>query len=307
MYAGLEGGTEAWTYMTPDVFVNLLTHPVDVSFALKKIHPLQAGYGMGDTYYYLERLDKQWQKSPKRREYVDLFLATGIAYGHLGWLIMPEEFPDSEAFAIEAMARSYYMMQQLQQQYAFVLPKTIEYADRNGKFLTPTQAHATGVINDSRLHVVYENGTGVYVNRSTQGVWTVRDPNGTAVELPVTGWLAFNPKNDFYEISANVSGRRIDYVRAPEYEFLDGRGQWVEYGNLGATGSVALRQRSGGALELIDMYGNDRIAFQAKTVDVLTAYDPDDKNLGKVELTSPRSGWYQFKPVSGARLYRFGQ
>jgi hypothetical protein len=308
MYAGLEAGTCAWTYSTPEAFVNLLTHPVDVSFQLKKIHPLQAGYGMGDIgSNYLERLDEKWQKSPKRREYLDLFLATGIAYGNMGWLVMPEEFPDSQAFGIEAMARSYYMMQQLQQQYAFVLPKTIEYADRHGKFLTPTQAHVTSVINDSRLHVVYENGTELYVNRSTSGVWMVRDPSGKPVELPVTGWLAFNLKNNLYEISADVGGRRIDYVRAPEYEFLDGRGQWVEYGNLGVTGSVALRQRSGGVEELIDMYGNDRIAFQAKTAGVLMAYDPEGRSLGKIELTSPRSGWYEFKPVSGARLYRFGR
>jgi hypothetical protein len=144
------------------------------------------------------------------------------------------------------------------------------------------------------------------VNRSSSGVWTVRDREGKPVELPVSGWLAFNSKNNLYETSANVGGRRIDYVRAPEYEFLDGRGQWTEHGNLGATGSVALRQRSGGALELIDMYGNDRIAFQAKTAGVLMAYDPEGRSLGKIELTLPRSGWFEFKPVSGARLYRFG-
>jgi len=51
---------------------------------------------------------------------------------------------------------------------------------------------------------------------------------------------------------------------------------------------------------------NDRIAFQAKTAGVLMAYDPEGRSLGKIELTSPRSGWYEFKPVSGARLYRFG-
>jgi hypothetical protein len=304
MYAGLEGGGYGYTYMAQDVFVNFLTHPVDVSFKLRKIHPLECLYGLGNTYYYLDRFDANWRKSSKRREYLDLFLATSIGYGNLGWFVM--EFDQSEPFGIEAMARAYYMMQQLQQHYAFVLPKTIEYADRNGKFLTPTPAHVTGVINDSRLHVVYANGTEVYVNRSSSGVWTVRDREGKPVELPVSGWLAFNPKNNLYEISANVSGRRIDYVSAPEYEFLDGRGQWTEHGNLGATGSVALRQRSGGALELIDMYGNDRIAFQGKTAGVLMAYDPEGRSLGKIELTSPRSGWFEFKPASGGRMYLFG-
>jgi hypothetical protein len=84
-----------------------------------------------------------------------------------------------------------------------------------------------------------------------------------------------------------VLPNKVDGLRAPEYEFLDGRGQWVEYGNLGVTGSVALRQRSGVVEELIDMYGNDRIAFQAKTAGVLMAYDPKGRSLGKIELTSP--------------------
>jgi len=299
LYAGLTSGSYGWVYTN----VNLLTHPLDVSFMLTKIHPLECDYGMGYTPYYLDQIDPKWAKSPKRRDYIDLFLATTIGYGNMGWLVT--ELDQSEPFAIEAMARSYYLMQQLQQQYTFCLPKTIEYAERTGKFLTPSQAHGTGAIADSRLHVVYENGTEVYVNRSSAGSWTVKDRSGKSVELPVSGWLVFNPTNNFYEISANVDGKRIDYVKAPEFEFLDGRGQWTEHGNLGATGSVALRQRDGGILELIDIYGNDRISFQAKADGVLMAYDPEGKSLRKVDLTSPRSGWHQFKPVSGGRSYVF--
>jgi hypothetical protein len=145
----------------------------------------------------------------------------------------------------------------------------------------------------------------VYVNRSTRGAWTVKDQQGKSVELPVSGWLVFNPRTDFYELSANVEGRRIDYVRAPEYEFLDGRGHWTESGNLAAAGSVARRQRDGGILELIDIYGNDRVAFQAKTGGEFMAYDPEGASLGKVELTSPHAGWFEFKPVTGGRRYLF--
>ena len=68
---------------------------------------------------------------------MDLFLATTIGYGNAGWLV--NELP-SEPQHVEAMARSYYMMQQLQQQYAFVPPKLIEYADRNGRFFTPSRS-----------------------------------------------------------------------------------------------------------------------------------------------------------------------
>jgi hypothetical protein len=207
---------------------------------------------------------------------------------------------------IEITARSYYMMQQLQQQYAFSSPQRIEYAGRDGKFLSPGLALSTGAISDSRLHVLYENGTVVYVNRSSSGTWRVRDQEQTWVDLPVCGWLVSNRQDNFYEMSALINGKRIDYVRSKEFEFLDGRGEWTEWGNLGATGSVALRQR-GGCLELIDIYGNDRLQFKSGLKGVLTAYDPAGKALGEAVLVSPRAGWYEFKSMPGARRYVFAR
>jgi hypothetical protein len=201
------------------------------------------------------------------------------------------------------MARSYYMMQQLQQQYAFCEPKVIEYADHTGKFLTPSEAIATGALANGHLHVVYENGTEVWVNRSPAGTWIVKNSSGKLVELPVSGWLVINGRNGFFEESANIGGRRVDYVQAPEFDFLDGRGQWTEQGGLAATGSVALRHKADGTWELIDIYGNDRIAFRAPTAAALMAYDAEGKSLGKVEFTSPKPGWYQFKPIPEGRRY----
>jgi hypothetical protein len=298
LYAGLESGSYGWVYTK----WNLLTEPVDVTFQLTKIHPLECTYGMGDTGYYLSQIDPNWHKSPKRREYLDLLLATTIAYGNMGWLAADfEERP----FHWEAMARSYYMMQQLQQQYAFVSPARIEYAAADGSMQTASQAHASGAIAASRLHVEYENGTHVYVNRGSQGNWSVPDAARQTVELPPSGWLVYNTKNNFREISANVAGRRIDYVNAPEFEFLDGRGEWTEMGRLAASGSVARRGRPGGEIELIDIYGNTRIGFQESGPGALAAFDADGKPLGKVELRAPRAGWYEFTPLEHGRSYVF--
>jgi hypothetical protein len=294
LYAGLESGSYGWVYTD----VNLLTHPLDVAFQLTKVHPLQADYGMGYTHYYLDQLDPKWKESPKRRDYVDLFLATTIGYGNLGWLVT--DWGLDEEFGVEAMARSYYMMQQLQQQYAFVRPKVIEYAGAGGRMVSASEAHATAAMAASRLHVVYENGTEVFVNRGKEGSWNV-----PSVEMPPNGWLVFNNGNGFREISANVGGRRIDHVKAPEYEFLDGRGQWTEHGSLGARGSVARRDRGAGVIELIDIYGNDRLAFQAPGSGKLIAYDSEGKNLGEVSLKSLRTGWLVFDTVKGARSYVF--
>jgi len=296
LYAGLESGSYGWAYTD----VNLLTAPLDVAFHLEQIHPLQCDYGMGDTGYALSRVDPAWTTSPHRREYVDRFLATTIAYGNMGWLV--NDFPDAP-FHAEAMARSYYMLQQLQQQYAFVRPARIEYADKSGQWLAPSAAHATGVMAGSRVHVAYENGTEVFVNRGDWGAWNVRGPHGETVELPACGWLVFNAKNGFYELSANVDGQRVDHVTAAEFEFLDGRGRWTKRGNLGAAGSVALRQKEH-ALELTDIYGNDRIAFRAPHPGTLTASDANGQPIGTVE-TKADAGWYEFRPVSGGRTYRF--
>jgi hypothetical protein len=298
MYAGLESGSYGWVYTN----VNLLTHPPDPAFKLYKIHPLEASYGMGYTHYYLDRLDPKWKESPRRRDYVDLFLATTIAYGNLGWLVTDWGLDDP--FGVEVMTRSYYMLQQLQQQYAFVRPRRIEYAGPDGRMLDPSHAHSTGAITGSRIHVEYENGTHVWVNRASQGTWTVRDSAGRDFRLPPSGWLAWNTAVGLLEFSAEIKGRRVDYVRAPEYEFLDGRGQWTEYGRLGATGSVVRRDREGGVIELIDIYGNQRIVLQAPAGRLL-AYDAEDKLIGPVATRTLRPGWLEFEPAAGARRYVF--
>jgi len=296
MYAGLESGSYGWIYSD----FNLLKEPLDVAFHLMQIHPLQCDYGVGDTTFALDSVDPAWRTSPKRREYVDLYLATTIGYGNMGWLV--NEFTDAP-FHAEAMARSYYMLQQLQQQYAFVRPRLIEYAGKDGTMLAPSAAHATGAMAGSRLHVVYENGTEVFVNRGDWGNWNVKDQRGQSVTLPSSGWLAFNAVNGFYELSALVDGRRIDHATASEFEFLDGRGEWTQRGNVGAAGSVALRH-VGQALELTDIYGNTRIAFRSLHPGKLTASDAEGKPLGTVE-TKLVSGWYEFQPMIGARSYRF--
>jgi hypothetical protein len=60
MYAGLESGSYGWVYTD----VNLLKHPIDPAFQLLKIHPLEADYGMGYTYHYLESSTRNGVRRP---------------------------------------------------------------------------------------------------------------------------------------------------------------------------------------------------------------------------------------------------
>jgi len=131
------------------------------------------------------------------------------------------------------------------------------------------------------------------VNRGTSGAWTVNARGGEPVELPVNGWLAIHSAAGFYEFSANQGGRRIDYVSASEFEFLDGRGAWTEHGNLGATGSLAMRRKGSHTLELIDIYGT-----------IVWRFDPPRGNAPGVRCArrQPRSGRSQFSPFRLARI-----
>jgi hypothetical protein len=77
---GLQSGGYGWVYRR-----ELLAHPLDAAFMLHKIHPLSA------TAAWATRLTiwsdgPELEDFPKRREYVDLFLATTIGYGNMGWL-----------------------------------------------------------------------------------------------------------------------------------------------------------------------------------------------------------------------------
>lgn len=300
MYAGLATGNYGWAYTN----LNLLEEPLNVAFDLLKIHPLENDYGMGNHEYYLQRLDPNWLQSDKLDWYIDRFLASTIAYGHNGWLIAYLEKP-------EIMARSYYMMQQLQKRYSMVPVLKIEYADLSGKMRLASQALAISVIRESRLHVVYENGLEVFVNgngssKASNKNWCFTAPDGIQVELPPAGWYVYDASTNFKEFSGLISNKRIDYVISPEYEFLDGRGQWTKMGNLAASGAVAMRSQRDRLLEFIDIYGNKRIGFKTTTKSGhMKAYDEEGNVLGEVPIKLVDSGYYEFCPVLKGRKYLY--
>lgn len=309
MYAGLATGNYGWAYTK----LNLLEEPLNVAFDLLKIHPLEIDYGMGSPEYYLQQLDSRflewdhlnpkWIGKPEELDwYIDRFLATTIAYGHGGWLIAYLGRPD-------IMARSYYMLQQLQKRYAMIPVRKIEYADSDGKMMSVSQALITDAIRESRLHVIYENGLEIFVNgngssKSSNKVWSFISPDGCKIELPPAGWYAFDPLINFREFSALISGRRIDYVISNEYEFLDGRGQWTEIGNLATSGAVVMRQKKDGSLEIIDIYGNEKIKFKTSTKNgYITAYDAEGNLLDRISVKELGNEWYEFCTIPQGRKY----
>jgi hypothetical protein len=233
-----------------------------------------------------------WDKPENIDRSVDHFIAATIAYGHIGWLV-------EEIHGIERTCRSYYMLQQLQKRYAMCKPAKIEYINSNGKTYTPSQAIASGIIGDSVLHVVYENGLNVYVNQSERD-WKY----DSRTLLPQWGWAAFGPDRAFREFSGLFEDHRIDYVYSDDYEYLDGKGYLVSYNGLSARGSIAVRRREN-LVEVIDIYGNNEIRLRLDWRARCTAYDANGNLLGEVSVTQLPGNIARIKTVDKARRYVF--
>ncbi|MBC8235721.1 RNA polymerase sigma factor [bacterium] len=154
LYAGLAAGNYGLAYTGVDLSEN----PLNVAFDLMKIHPLECDIGIPWTAGFFK---KEGWNSPERVENsIDRFITATLAYGHIGWLV-------EEGHGIRLTCRSYYLIQQVAKRYAMQQPTKIEYADSDGKWLTVSQALATNAIENSRLHVVYENGLELFVNYPT--------------------------------------------------------------------------------------------------------------------------------------------
>ncbi len=227
MYAGLATGNYALAYQSR----GLHERPLDVAFALHRIHPLECDIGMGWTANYIRTA-----VTPDAD--VDRFVAATMAYGHIGWLV-------EDHYGMERVGRCYYMLQQLQSRYALVRPRRIRYGDGQGGWESASEAACSGLLDESRLHVEYVNGLNLYVNGSNSD-WSISLRNHSWV-LPPWGWLAFDGRG-FLEVSAWRDGHRFDYVLSPEYEYLDGRGIRTTMGALCTEHGVALRRRPKGWL-----------------------------------------------------------
>lgn len=299
LYAGLASGNYALAYTDMD----FSEYPLLVAFDLLKIHPLECDVGMPWTSQFFAR-QPGWKAPEQIEASIDRFIAATLAYGHLGWLV-------EEAYGIRRTCRSYYLIQPIAKRYAMRRAVRIEYANEEGQWLTTSQALATGAIQNSRLHVVYENGLELYVNWDKKREWrfsqTRRKDLPKEFTLPPNGFIAFDGE-DFLAASAMWDGHRVDQVVSDEYVYLDGRDQKTSNIWLTASGAVAMKFVQEGseliALELIDIEGNQRIGFRCDFEQAIcSAYDPEGNFLGEVPLEHVAEK-REFNTVSGARKYR---
>ena len=225
-YAGLTDGNYAQlTWPSPP------HAPLLVDFDLLKMHPLQMDAGMGAPGMFFRGTPPD----------LDQFIATTLAYGHIG-------FFDWRNLA--GALRIYYMLQPIQAHYTMVPVARIAY-EHAGGMVDTSEAIKTGAYLNGRVHVVYENGTQVWVNGSPEA-WTIEAPRRPHLPvLPRWGHLAVSGDGSTKSTS-RVQGatgeepggprRRVDLCTSPTQHYMCSRDGYAWADKLATEGAAALKQ-----------------------------------------------------------------
>ena len=293
-YAGLVDGNYAQI-----VSPNPAREPLLVDFDLLKLHPLETDFGMGspDMFYR----DEEWTKDRTAHSpYLDRFIASTIAYGHIGYLTAEWGMPGT--------LKSFYLLRALQELYAGVEVEGIAY-NSDGDLLTTSEAVANDVYRDGQVHVRYRNGLEVWANCSWDRDWAL-EVDGQRYLLPPTGFVCRMPGR-LLEYSAVVDGARREYVECADYVYLDTRGESLKAGPVEGRGAAAIKQAPEGLwvipateCEALTIFPNDGpwgLAWPADAI-AATAYSVTGENVGAAECRPTRGG-VAVMPVAGAIKY----
>ncbi len=249
-----------------------------VDFYLRKMQPISAHWSLGAG----ERND----------EGSDRYFARTIAYGMPGGYLGGWRHP-FDKYSI----RSYFMIQQLQSTYAKALVSSIQYANGEGILLDVSSAIATEAHRRSQLKIVYDNGLEIWVNGSKTDLW--KTPHA---DLPPSGYYAKLPNGELEVFSAIEDGQRGDYVTSPTYDFIDGRGTWLET-PVGATDNqLIILKNADGTREVIP-YETEKMAVRLdEKPNKIIALDKDRNEIRQAK-GKLHEGLFHIQPVPGAFSY----
>ncbi len=207
--------------------------PLLLDFALRNLHTGQVNAGLGSPEdFHGSELKEEDRNS--RSALLDRYLATTIAFGHVGVL------PDPNDWGLAAAAKVYYMLNQLQACYAGVPVESIHY-HRDGNLLPATEAVVSGAYQTSQVAVVYANGLQVFVNGSHEGVWQIEHADRSYL-LPPASFLASMPDGPLV-YSADTGLGRIDMAQCNGYIYCDPRLNRVQAGPVKLEGAAVVFQR----------------------------------------------------------------
>ena len=207
--------------------------PLLVDFALRFLHPLQIGAGLGSPEQFFGAkipLDEKHSTS----SYLDRYLATTVAYGHAAYL------PAVEEWGLPTIIKTYYLLQKLQACYLAQKVNSIRY-HQNGNYLDATEALISGSYEQSQVEISYENGLKIFVNGSWSDDWALEHA-GETFNLPPASFWAHSP-DGLLVYSADSGKGRIDYANCPEYLYCDTRGTQMDLGPISLDGAALVRHK----------------------------------------------------------------
>ena len=300
LYAGLADGNYALAYDGHP----LAKEPLMPAFDLLQIHPKECDIGMGWTANFCDAI-AGWRQPSRLDQAIDRFLLHTLAYGHIGWLV-------EEEHGMSRTCRSYYMLQQVQARYGLKAPSRIAYWD-GARLVSLSEALVQDLPRSRRqMYIEYPGGLGLWLNDHPTEDWRI-DPraqfsrsgsNGPkpflagVLDLPPAGWAALSSDGTIESFSALVGTNRADYIRSPEYTYLDGRGVWFEAPEAASDGGLAIRPVGRHELKLTHISGAApfvvRRSYQIQGVcSSCQAYDADGKVL-------PNPDWEEI--ATGVRI-----
>ena len=296
MYAGLISGNYA-QITGPERW----RQPPLVDFDLLKMHPLMTDFGMGMPSMFYPRRTGDWLRDRSRTSpWLDRFLTSTLAFGHIGFLPLEWGF--------DGALKAFYMTNAVQQHYALVPVEAIRYFS-GSKLVDTSQAIRTGAYKRGQVYVRYRSGLELWCNLSFEGDWRV-ECDGRTYLLPPTGHLAFL-KGKLLQYSAMVDGRRIDWVRSPDYTYVDTRDRLAAVGPVVCKGAVAIKPLpNADAWAVIPATACDELSLrpvhlglEPSQVVGAEALDLEGQSLGPAEVRVSNLGQTIF-PVEGAVRYR---
>ena len=244
-YSGLTDGNYG-----QDSKIDLPNSPWLVDFDLRKMHPLNCNFGMGNPGMFYGRDSGMGSTPAERMRRTDRFLAATLAFGHTGFLL--------RAGGPANMIRSYFMVQQVHKHYAQEIAESIRYGDEKGRLLDVSAAVATGAYKRSQVTTRYSNGLLVVVNGHQREDWHYSD--GTAnVTLSPNGYFARlgdGPEPQLYVYSTVTrAGHRADFAYAPAYIYANGRGTFAGFGWAACDGGIIGLRLGDGRMEAVPVEG----------------------------------------------------
>jgi len=214
LYAGLTDMDYATNFTTGTA----AEKPVLVDFDLLKIHPFEIGTMMGwspSTFLNADEANELVMLDDGRGVGSTVFhkyVSASLAYGH-GLILGYHYWP-----TLSRILQYYGLFQGVQSEYLTDNATEIRY--HNGTdFVTTSQMLNEGSDAMGRVKVTYSRGLTVYVNYNAQKNWTV-NAGGRNYELPPYGWVIIKP-GQILSYSALVNGNRVDYVKTPDYYYMN--------------------------------------------------------------------------------------